>query len=360
MLLTFAACSICNVRRLLVDPRRIYALHVKGRQLVYLDTNAWSELSKGATEAARAAHTLAVEAFDAGRALFPVSNATVGEFLKREVSFDSRRLAVVMDWLSNGVTLRGEQHVRDSEARRAYAFLTGNTVPDFTDQMFTATVCYGADAFMDFPDDCWTDDAADEFMEQLRSRGLPGVSLLPMHMRTPEYLRVQREGDVKYVEDMRRWHRASSDWAADRSGKLNAKKLRAEEYLYAFKRHFCVRIARLMGSEGLERVATEFQMLTGREHARKVSALVEKMPSVSLSAEMHVQTTLAHAHDPQVEEQESYDHEHASMAIPYVDVFVTSDGELFDLLRRARAQSSHGCHFLRGMKGLADFLRGNQ
>lgn len=83
------------------------------RAIIYLDTNAWSDLSERKTAKAEEANARALDAHAKGRAIFPLSHSTIAEFLKRDVNDDSREQAYLMDQLSDSVTLRNGQHIRD-------------------------------------------------------------------------------------------------------------------------------------------------------------------------------------------------------------------------------------------------------
>jgi len=56
-------------------------------------------------------------------------------------------------------------------------------------------------------------------------------------------------------------------------------------------------------------------------------------------------------------EQDFYDVEHAIVDGAYADFFVTSDGNLFDLLtNRCSISAERNCHVVRGVKGLEEVL----
>src|SRR5205085_1838895 len=90
-----------------VDPKIIYAERVAGRRTIYLDTNAWSDLSERRTTDAKRAYGAAFAAHSRGLTVFPLAFATITEVLKREVNADSEAQVKLMDELSRGVSLRG-------------------------------------------------------------------------------------------------------------------------------------------------------------------------------------------------------------------------------------------------------------
>jgi len=101
--------------RPIADPKRVYAERVVGKRTIYLDTNAWSDLSEGRSAVAQTTRDLALRAHMRGLAIFPLSYPTITELLKRQENADSRHQIDLMDTLSSGVTLRGGAHVRDLE-----------------------------------------------------------------------------------------------------------------------------------------------------------------------------------------------------------------------------------------------------
>ena len=62
-------------------------------------------------------------------------------------------------------------------------------------------------------------------------------------------------------------------------------------------------------------------------------------------------------HSRKPRKQDFFDVEHAVVGGAYADIFVTSDGNLFDLLtRRCSISSDRGCRVMRGVKGLEEAL----
>ena len=55
-------------------------------------------------------------------------------------------------------------------------------------------------------------------------------------------------------------------------------------------------------------------------------------------------------------QQDFYDHEHAVLAVPYAQAFVTADRGILDVLRKARATDRFTCRLARGMSGLRQYL----
>lgn len=206
---------------------------------------------------------------------------------------------------------------------------------------------------IEFPDS-WNASDADAFVDALLRRGLPGISYLQITERLDALLGMWAERDDIYTRNMQLWQDDSRNWAADGTGKLRATRLRLEEYRFAVRRHFLARLARLLSDKDLERLTEQVKRLVEDGEVTTLAAIVTTMPSVELNCEMHVQYALNVGRRPR--KQDFYDHEHAALAIPRVDAFVTTDGGLLNVLRQSRVTSARSCHLLRGMDALASYL----
>lgn len=341
------------MRRAFIRPSSVYEERVKHSRTVYLDTNIWSDLSEAKTGTAQEALRLATELVISRRVIFPLSYALVTEFLKRERNIDSERQADLMDLLSDGVTFRGWKHILDLEALSVFEYMVSRPSSDRCKQLFTLIPCYVADGGIMFPEG-WTQKGADDFMETLRQRAVPGLRFLQQHMQTSHYVATHQSTDDKYVREISRKRREASDWARDASGKLNAAKLREEEHTFVFKTYIMQNLPRLVGLEGMLLVSQNLTTIAPKPGRSPLRRLVERMPSTWLSCEINVQATLAVGSE--TEKQHYYDHEHAALAVAYADAFVTSDGELVDTLRRIRTSDRYSCTIVRGISGLLTYL----
>ena len=332
--------------RFTVDPKIIYAERIKGRHVIYLDTNAWSDLSERRTDAATRAYAATVRAHAEGLTVFPLSYATITELLKRDVNADSLRQADLMDILSRGVSLRGDPHVRDLEVLCAFEFMTKGTSTPPISEMFTVIACYVSDR--EIPAVGVPDEAG------VMRIAYPTVRWLQQVMRTPELLEHEARTDEKYVREISKKIDDVPNWATDGSGKPNARKLRFEEHTAAFNSYIMGNLGRLVGLQGMQLIHERLPLVVTKPAGpAAVAPVIAAMPSISLSCEMSVQKMLARA---RARKQDFYDHEHAARAIPYVDAFVTADTGLLDILRRAKVTSTHRCRILDGMAALADYL----
>jgi hypothetical protein len=334
------------MHRFSVDPALIFRERVEGRRRIYLDTNAWSDLSEGRTTSARRAYDLALSLHHVDATVFPLGYPTIAELIRREINADSARQAEVMDLLSRGVCLRGYDHVIDLEVLSAFAFMTKGMSGVPLSEIFTVLVCYISDR--EIP-----------AVGAAGSSGVLKVTYPPLrwiqeHMRTPEVLNHEARTDARYVSETSRKVADASNWGGDRSGRLNAKTLFFEEHTAALTRYVFPRLERLVGVEGYALIYEHLQQhVTKAAGPGAASQVVSAMPSVALSCRMNVQRVLARA---RTRKQDYFDHEHAARAIPYVDAFVTSDGGLLDLIRRSKTTEAYRCTILRGMEALVTYL----
>jgi hypothetical protein len=340
------------MERLAATPRKVFSERVGERVTIYLDTNAWSDLSEGRTDDAREALKLALRAHSRGLAIFPLACATVTEVLKREVNVASRHQSDVMDALSSGVILRNDAPVRDLEVLCAYRFLIGeDSRPNHGDEMFTLTCCYEKDCWLQLPDG-YGEAKATAAVAKLTAPCFPAMRWLQDSRRTPEFLDRQATTDVRYVSEITRKIKEAQTWAVDGSGRPNKNTLRFAEHKVVW--HTIKQsLRRLVGLQGFERVAQNLDRVVKKSGASALRSIVETMPSIWLSCEMNVQRTLASG---PTEKQDFYDHEHAALAVPYLHAFVSSDGGVFDVLRRARASDRYACRLVRGMSALRTLL----
>lgn len=351
MHLTVTYVSINAMRRSLAEPRKIYEERVRGRAVLYLDTNAWSDLSEAKTTDAEVARDLIKTAHAGARIVCPVSFSTITELLKRDVNPDSLAQAALMDLLSDGISYRATRHVRDLEILAACEFLLSGRADSPLPQVFTVIACYEADQRIVFPDG-WSESGADEFMMKMEEFGLPSVRWLQQNRRSREYLDLHATTDTKYEREISRKRDDASTWAADANGKLDAQKLRYEEHICVLNKYILENVLRLVDPATFGRLALRLGMLNTDDAL--LSKVVRAMPSTWLSCEMHVQRMLGRGR--RTRKQDFYDHEHAVLAIPYADAFVTSDGGILDVLRKVRVSGQFSCRLIRGMNGLREYL----
>jgi predicted nucleic acid-binding protein len=101
------------MHRPLANPRAVFEKHIRGRAVLYLDTNAWSDLSEAKTPDAVAARQQLADAHARDVLVCPVAFCTITELLKRQPNADSVAQAQLMDSFSNGVSYRATRYIRD-------------------------------------------------------------------------------------------------------------------------------------------------------------------------------------------------------------------------------------------------------
>lgn len=335
----------------MTTPQEVYASRVEGRKVVYLDTNAWSDITEGQTDDARAARELAVDARSRDLAIFPLAFPTINELLNREINSDSVAQADMMDQLSNGVSFRGLAHIRDAEVRAACDFMLTGQASWPKKELFTITACYISDTRVVFPES-WTETEADKFMRKLQEVRSPGMIWLQQHMRQSEYLTAEARTNEKYVREISRKRDEALVWSADKSGKPNASKLRREEHECVLNRYILGSALRVTTPQEFVRLLPALARL--QANLKDLGPVVAAMPSTWLSCEINVQRVLARSRRTRA--QDFYDHESAILSLPYSDAFVTSDGGVLDVLRKVRASARFQCRQIRGMVDLRTYL----
>jgi hypothetical protein len=333
-----------------VAPRTIYQDLVATRRVLYLDHNVWIDLADGTTAGARETLELATLAVNAGLLVCPVSYPAMTELLKQGKTRSSIRQAHVMDALCSGVSMRAERHIIDLEVGFAHAFMSDGEKTATRTDMFTAVGCYLADGTLEFPDG-WDVAGATEMTEVIR-RNLPSVTWMLEHLPVDDFRRRHTEGDKRYVALVGELNADLADFK-DRRGKLKADALRLEEHTYVLKTYILPRLPRIVGLAGMITGLGKLQKRQLKPGPSTLARIVEAMPSTNLSCELHVQRRLA---GRSARPQDLYDQEHAVLGVPYSDAFGSSDGELLDLLRKARARERYGTRLLRGLAEIRTFV----
>lgn len=341
------------IRHLAADPRAIYASHIAKRGIVYLDTNVWIDFAQERTALASETLRLARAARGTQLVIFPVSYPAAFELMNQRVTGATRHQARLMDELSERVSFRAIHHVRDMEVLHAYECLMEGSGRDLREQIFTAAAWHSGDGYWDYPDG-WDEEDATACSSML-SRELPGLEWLQENLPRTEFESTYRTVDENWVTTVAALDQEAIRRFVNADGTPSATKLRLEEYAHIVQAYFVKKLPRLVGFAATALALEKGAERIGRGGPATMKKLIELLPSIWLSCEMHVRRRLEKNRLPKV--QDLYDHDHAMLGIPYCDAFVTGDGELLDLVRKCGAQSKYACRLVHGMKELHDYLQ---
>lgn len=346
--------------RALIHHESVHDKHVRGRVLIYLDNNVWIDLVEGRTEEDRACRRACEAAVDDGRALFPLTGASIEELLDQPAEARPARQADLMDRLSQRVCFRAGRHVWEHEARGAIDVFParGVVIPDRR-RLFTYVIEYLADGSMVFQQS-WSPAHIAEFMEHMRRAAATDIGVRWMLDRLPvDRMRARhQEGERRYVEAMQR-RIAESSAHFRRGGKLIWDRVLLEERLWAFKEYVqpAVRAEanRRWGMEGALEFFREGRRLFGDGSPARLDTLMLSLPSLDMMCELMAHRTMNPGR--RVKREDMLDNEHAMVAPAYSDVFFTKDGNLFDLLaRRCKVPSRRRCRVIRSARELMGLL----
>lgn len=337
----------------IIVPREIYWSRVAHRLVIYLDSNVWIDLAEGRTALAKETLDLARLAQTSGTAIFPLSYPSVTEFIRQQVNSTSRRQGHIMDGLSEFVSFRGEALIRDLEILGVYDFMMDGHVRSRVDEVFTATACYIGDGSLQYPPG-WSEKDAAEMSRLLKAELLTlGVGWYQEHLPLEDFRKRYDEGDKEWVDEVVSRREQALSVLTNSDGSPSAKKLRYEEHVYVLRNYILERLPTLVGLAAMMLATRKFEQRSPKGSPAVLARVVETMPSVWLGCEMHVQRRLAR---DQVKRQDNFDHDHATLGVPYSDAFVTADSALLDLLRRCAVAKRYSCQLLRGLQGLRDYL----
>lgn len=330
---------------------------LEGRRCVYLDSNAWIHL----TEREPAALEACLQAVAAGVALFPLSDASISEVIDQPRADQRLAVAKRMDELSLGVTYRAIEVVEASEAACAFDVFLGETavpiVPRST--LFTWVGEYLGNMTLSYPDGVDRAEAertAASLAERPELRSVEWlVTTAPI-----EQLRVAHAtSKQKYVEKLTA---SVARGVAHTKGLQKRERKRAllrEERLWALRNTLLPHFKRVIAARiGLEKVPEEMARIVARVGVGsedRLRTVLFAAPSLELLCEIMAERTSNAARH--VRPQDYHDVEHALAGAVYSDIFVTSDGNLFDLLsRRCEVLTGRRCRFVRGVRDLESHL----
>jgi hypothetical protein len=320
---------------------------------VYLDTNIWIDFTQERTTLAGETLRLARLAQDTRRAIFPISYPAAFELLNQGVTPSTQHQARLMDELSERVSFRAIHHIREMEVIYAYEYLMDGVGRELREKIFTAAAWYGGDGHWEYPDGWNEEDAA--ACTQILNKELPGLEWEQERLSRTEFETTYRKIDDDWVTAVSALDQEALRRFVNADGTPSASKLRLEEYAHVIQAYFLKILPRRVGFAATALALEKGAESIGRGGPATTRRLIELMPSIWLSCEMHVRRRLERNRLPRP--QDLYDHDHAMIGIPYCDVFVTGDGELLDLVGKCGVQRRYTCQLVHGMDELRDYLQ---
>ena len=323
--------------RKVFDPAEVFAERVCDRKVVYLDTNIWIDLREAASADARLCRSACERAAADGRAVFPLSYASVGEVLENPSTQAALAQSSLMDALSLGVTFRRPDLVYAMEAEAAHRYLyDGDTDLSCRPRVFTSMPDCLRDGGLAFPEG-WRPEDAEWLITTLRNEAsYRSLRWLVEHLDLPT-VRENHKRLNNYVARMEQ-RRAERD-AALAGKRWTLDEAIHEERVYLFREHLLPGMRKALFAQAGVLNAVERIRAFRREHGdgskrRFADVFRTAAPALEMIAQMHARRAVDSRRKP--EKQDFWDMEHVSLAPIYADAFVTRDGSLATLLRGTR------------------------
>jgi hypothetical protein len=334
----------------------VYAERVGDRQVVYLDNNAWIDLRDEKTAEARKCRQLCHRAVDGGRAIFPVSYASVSELLEMTDGASRTSQAELMDALCLGVTFRASQIVHDLEGEDVYRFLLDGSLPERRQQVFTGLPDYFGDGHVSIPEG-WHAGEVAAYLAHYRSTA-GSLRWMVEHIDHDQVAKNHaRVNDYGALLDERRVaHRVHLGVpVVDRD-------VLAHEERVSMVNSFVLPAIRRIGPPDGDpmKVALKLIELQGKLHGednRRTFRRAFRAAAPGLEILAQIFARQSREVNRETTRQDFWDVEHASLATVYGDVFVSADGYLNEVLRlRDRRPPSARAQMLSSVDELTTWL----
>lgn len=315
------------------DPMEVYRTRIGERAIVYLDTNIWIELRDANTAEAERCRDACFRAVTDGRAIFPVSYASVSEVLENPVAELRTRQADLMDALSRKVTFRNSSLVYAIEGEAAYRFLFhGESVPLRRHEAFTSLPDHIGDGQMNFPAG-WKPADIERFLSFYRTGDHCSVRWLVDHDKSAE-TRGRHASIETYAEQMDA-QREAQRGQLFQGGKVERDTVAHDERIALFKSHVLPAMRRAgFAEKGLDSIefVRAFREKHGDGNRRRLRDVFRAAaPALEMLAQIYTRRALDVRR--KTKKQDFWDNEHAGLAPVYADAFVTADGNLNEVLR---------------------------
>jgi hypothetical protein len=265
-----------------------------------------------------------------------------------------------MDDLSKGFCFRPSKTIHEMEANLALPIVLGKLTASFKrEKILTWIVEFAGTMVLKFPPS-WKQADAEKFHRLILDRPeLRSVKWLVEHldgnqMRIENVERMKRYVDgttVSIKESNSRFKHLAKD--------VRRKQFLLEERISVVKNLISPKMSRnllkVVGPEKLLETIATISKQVGEGEKKRLDQIMKGMPSLDLQC--HILAERACNSARKVREQDFYDVEHAIVGGAYADFFITSDGNLFDLLtNRCCVSAAQNCRIMRGVKGLEEVL----
>lgn len=326
------------------------------KPLVYLDSCIWIDIAERFEPLAQKCRSLV----HADKALFPVSFSAVNEVLEQPTAEKRSRVAALMDELSKGVCFRPSDTIHQLEADLALPVILGAAQIGFKrEEILTWIVEFAAKMNIQFPSS-WNQADADKFTRLIAERPeLRSVKWIVDHSPPGQVRLEHAERMERFVQGMKDATAKSLSHFQHLARDVRWKRLLLEERISVVKNRISPRMTKsllsVVGPEKLLATIAAISSQVGEGGEQRLAQIMKVMPSLDIQCHFMAERVSNHSRKPR--KQDFFDVEHAIVGGAYADVFVTSDGYLFDLLtRRCRVSSDRGCRVARGIKGLEEAL----
>jgi succinate dehydrogenase flavin-adding protein (antitoxin of CptAB toxin-antitoxin module) len=294
------------------------------------------------------------------KVLFPVSFSSVTEVIEQPTATKRAHVATLMDDLSKGLCFRSSKELHEMEANLALPIILGaSEIAIERQEILTWIVEFAARITVQFPPS-WKQADADKFTRLLAERPeLRSVKWLVDHS-PPNQMRLEyAESMGRYVEQMTTAIARSKSHYQHLAKDIRREQLLLEERLHVVKQLISPKMSknllRITGPEKLLDTIAAVLKQVGEGSKKRLEEIMKAMPSLDLQC--HIMAERACNHSRKAREQDFFDVEHAIAGGAYADFFITSDGDLFDLLtNRCSVSADQNCRVVRGVKGLEDVL----
>jgi hypothetical protein len=324
--------------------------------LIYLDSNVWIDITERFPEVAKQCRRLVQK----DKVVFPVSFSAIDEVFQQPTVAKRLCVAALMDDLSKGICFRPSKTIHEMEANLALPIMLGNATASFKrEKILTWIVEFAGTMVLKFPPS-WNQVDAEKFHGLIVGRPeLRSVKWFVEHLDGNQMRIENAERMKRYVEGITASIKESNCRFKHLAKDVRRKQFLLEERISVVNNLISPKLSRnllkIVGPEKLLDTIATISKQVGEGGKKRLDQIMKVMPSLDLNC--HILAERACNSARKVREQDFYDVEHAIVGGTYADFFVTSDGNLFDLLtNRCSISADQNCRVVRGVKGLEEVL----